>query len=903
MTLELNSDKLTTREISSPLGADIRLLGTLLGIIIKEQHGEEAYALVEKVRQTAKARRAGDPQATTTLQEIINGISLDQKRVLIKAFSNYFQLINIAEDQQRIRTLREREAKHATGRIEESIGAAIEDLSLAGISAAQMRELLGKISVRLVLTAHPSEAKRKEVLIKLQHIAEIMVQRDRQHLLPREQKRFEHQILAEIEELWQTRPTRVARANVADEVDFGLYFITSSIMDAVVRIYDELRGSLETHFPGEDWSDLPPLLRFASWIGGDRDGNPNVTPEVTLETLRTLRNAAKEVYLNDLRFLSQHLTQSADEVGISQELLDKVTEDGVDKRYPTEFYRQQINLISQRLSGELYSDWITLYDDLALIETSLRRNKGKYSAAGHLRHLMQKVRLFGLHLVPLDVREDARLQANALDEMLRTYGITPSYKGLSETEKQALLTREIANPRPFFPIEPQFSEATNRIIATWRMIAQAHRDYGKTVIDTVIASMSQKPSDTLTMLLLATEVGIRDEVDLVPLFETIDDLQNAPQVMTELFNNPEYRKHLKTRGNKQQIMIGYSDSGKDGGYLASNWNLYAAQEMLAKLCEAHGVALELFHGRGGSIGRGGGPTNQAILAQPPMSMQGAIKITEQGEVIAYRYGNPYIARRHMHHVVHAVLMAMGRPNDREVRPEWRTAMEFLAEAGRASFRDFVYENKGFAEYWNDATPIRELADLPISSRPAKRKSGGGFADVRAIPWVFSWMQSRAIIPSWYSVGTALRRYMDEYTNGLATLRQMYQEWPFFRALMENAQLDLAKADMGIAELYSSLVQDEMLARTIFQRMQTEYELAKERVCQVLDQPALLHESPVMQISIERRNPYVDPLNFIQVDLLTHLRAMPSSTAPAYQETLRAILSTINGVAAGMKVTG
>jgi phosphoenolpyruvate carboxylase len=901
MTLELHHEKLTTREISSPLGADIRLLGNLLGTIIKEQHGEEAYALVEKVRQTAKARRAGDPQATATLQQIIQGISLDQKRVLIKAFSNYFQLINIAEDQQRIRTLREREATHA-GRLEESIGAAIEDLKGAGINATQMRELLCKISVRLVLTAHPSEAKRKEVLIKLQHIAEIMVQRDRQHLLPREQTRFENQILAEIEELWQTRPTRVARANVADEVDFGLYFITSAIMDAVVRIYDELRGSLETHYPAEDWSNLPPLLRFASWIGGDRDGNPNVTPEVTLETLRTLRNAAKEVYLNDLRFLSQHLTQSADEVTISQELLDKVTEDGVDKRYPTEFYRQQINLISQRLTRDEYSDWITLYDDLALIETSLRRNKGKYSASGHLRHLLQKVRLFGLHLVPLDVREDARLQANALDDMLRTYGITPSYKALSEAEKQALLTREIANPRPFFPIEPQFSEATNRIIGTWRMIAQAHRLYGKIVIDTVIASMSQKPSDTLAMLLLATEVGIRDEVDLVPLFETIDDLQNAPQVMTELFNNPEYRKHLKARGNKQQIMIGYSDSGKDGGYMASNWNLYAAQEMLAKLCEAYGVALELFHGRGGSIGRGGGPTNQAILAQPPMSMQGAIKITEQGEVIAYRYGNPYIARRHMHHVVHAMLMVMGKPSEREIRPEWRAAMEFLAQAGREAFRHFVYERPGFAEYWNEATPIRELADLPISSRPAKRKSGGGFADVRAIPWVFSWMQSRAIIPSWFSVGTALKRYRDEH-DGLVTLRAMYKEWPFFRALIENTQLDLAKADMGIAELYSSLVHEKMLARTIFETMQKEHQLATECVCQVLEQPELLHASPVMKTSIERRNPYVDPLNFIQVDLLRQLRAMPSSTTPAYQETLRAILSTINGVAAGMKVTG
>jgi phosphoenolpyruvate carboxylase len=473
---------------------------------------------------------------------------------------------------------------------------------------------------------------------------------------------------------------------------------------------------------------------------------------------------------------------------------------------------------------------------------------------------------------------------------------------MPEAERQQLLTAELNSPRPLFPVEPKFSDATNRIIATWRMIAEAHKQYGPVVIDTFIASMSQQPSDVLAMLVLAQEVGVDPQLDIVPLFETIDDLDSAPAIMEQLFQNPAYRSHLAKRGLRQQIMIGYSDSGKDGGYLASNWFLYCAQQNLAAACQQHGVKLELFHGRGGSIGRGGGPTNQSILSQPAGSLHGAIKITEQGEVIAYRYSNPEIARRHLHHVAHAVLVAMGAPPEREVRPEWRAAMDDLAERGRRAFRAFVYEDPTFIEYWQQATPINELADLPISSRPARRRSGGSFADVRAIPWMFSWMQSRAILPSWYGVGTALEGYCQAQPDGLATLRSMYREWPFFKALVENAQLDIAKADMGIAELYSGLVKDQELAGRIFQQMQRDHTLATRLVCEVLEQRTLLEKATVMQRSIERRNPYVDPLNFIQVDLLRLLRATPADS-PDYRPMLRAVLSTINGISAGMKVTG
>lgn len=893
-------EKPATRELTNPLSNDIRLLGNLLGAVIREQHGDDAFNLVEDVRAAAKARRNDEPGAAERLTQLIANVDLDAKRILIKAFSNYFQLINIAEDLQRIRALRQREV---SGRVDESVESAVSALKAAGVTASQIRGILRDISVRLVLTAHPSEAKRKEVLIKLRHIAQRMSIRDRQNLLPREARALEAHILEEIEELWQTRPTRASRATVADEVDFGLYFITSVVMDVMVDVYADLRESLGMHYPDEDWSELPPLLRFASWIGGDRDGNPNVTPEVTMQTMQTLRAAARNAYLEEIDFLSEHLTHSADEVPVSDDLREAVVgAGGLDERFPTELYRQQMNLIRGKLERAEYMETLELYDDLKLIETSLRRNKGRHTAGGALRRLMEKVRLFGLHLVPLDIREDSRLHANALDEMFRHYGRTESYKGLSEADKQILLTMEIANPRPFFPIEPRFSEATNKIIATWRMVARAYKQYGTVVIDTFIASMSQQPSDILTMLLLAREVGIENDIDLVPLFETIDDLQAAPAVMTVLFANPEYRKHLAARGNRQQIMIGYSDSGKDGGYLASNWNLYTAQETLAETCAAQGVTLELFHGRGGSIGRGGGPTNQAILSQPPGSIHGAIKITEQGEVIAYRYSNADIARRHLHHVLNAVLLVRGAPPAEAVRPEWRQAMDYLAEAGRTAYRKFVYETPGFADYWQQATPINELANLPISSRPAKRKPGGSFQDVRAIPWVFSWMQSRAIIPSWYGVGYALAIFCAEKPDHLSLLRQMYREWTFFRALMENVQLDLAKADMGIAELYASLVSDESLRESIFSEMKQAYLRSCQMVCEVIEQPSLLHQSPVMQRSIERRNPYVDPLNFIQVDLLKQLRQLqPNDTE--YKAILRAALNTINGISAGMKTTG
>lgn len=884
---------------------DIRLLGSSLGRIIKEQAGTEAFELVEKIRHMAKERRSNGEETANELRDLILTLEIDDIMVLIQAFSNYFQLINIAEDLQRVRVLRVREFD---GRLHESLDDAIRTLKESELDIDAVKRVMNQLRIRLVLTAHPSEAKREEVLVKLQHISEMMSLRDREKMLPREKRTLESQLAEEIEELWQTRPVRPTAKRVADEVNFGLYFLTSTIMDAVVKIYDDMYDSLGIHFPEEDWSGLPRFLRYGSWIGGDRDGNPNVTVDVTMQTLQTMREAARRVYLEDIRFVMDHLTQSAGTIGVSDELSEAIEAYEVDTTtYTDEPYRQFLNHIWNKLDRDEYIARKELEGDLRIMERSLLENKGKRVADGKLRRLIRKVRLFGLYIAPLDIREDAGLHAQTLDELLRHYGVTENYLDLTESGKQALLNREIANPRPFFPVDTsEFSEVTQRIVATWRMIATAHKKYSTGAIDAVIASMSKQPSDILTMLLFATEVGVQDDIDVVPLFETIDDLANAPEVMTVLFENPLYVEHLNQRAEfhgsrHQQIMIGYSDSSKDGGYLASNWNLYNAQQRLSDTCEKFDVSLELFHGRGGSIGRGGGPTNRSILSQPPKSLAGGIKITEQGEVIAYRYSNPDIARRHLQQVSNAGLLALGVAYEDEVKDSWRDVMTTLSETGRKHYRNFVYETEGFLEYWQQATPINELSQLRISSRPAKRSSKGGFAAMRAIPWVFSWMQSRAIVPSWFGVGTAFKAY-SEQEGGLALMQEMYQEWSFFRAVVENAQLDVAKADMGIAELYSTLVYDESLRDEMFGRIKSEHELTCEMILAVTQRDELLDNTPSLKVSIERRNPYVDPLNFIQVELLRKLRAMQPDS-PEYQPTLDAVLATINGIAAGMKTTG
>ena len=890
---------------NSSLSQDIHTLGSWLGVIIQEQSGMEAYDLVEEIRAMSKARRSGDSAAAFQLADRLENLPLDSKRVLIKAFSNYFQLINIAEDLQRIRVIRQREAK---GTLRESIVNAIRALNDSGKTADDIRSLLEQTRLRLVLTAHPSEAKRQEILVILRQIAQMMEMRNRDNLLPRELRKLERNLAEEVEELWQTRQVRASKKQVSDEVDFGIYFIRSVIIDVVIDIYEDLQLALERYYPDEDWSDLPPVLRYASWIGGDRDGNPNVTTDVTLQTLATLRETARQIYLEEIEALTQNLTQDTNLFGVSEPLRRAVeAQFPGGARYPGEAYRQMLAIIRHRLQEDQYHSSRELLRDLLLIQDSLKAHRGKRAAMGAVQRLVRKARLFGLHLVPLEVREDAKLHVAALDELFNHYGIVQNFSSLSEGDKQALLTAEIRNRRPLFPNDISVvTETSQSIIRTWRMIADAQARYDAIVIDTVIASMASQPSDVLALLLFAREVGIDNDVYIVPLFETIDDLYRSPDIMDALFENAEYRKHLVARAGKrglrQQVMIGYSDSSKDGGYLASNWNLYNAQRILTQKCVEHGVSLELFHGRGGSIGRGGGPTNRAILSQPSESLHGGVKITEQGEVIAYRYSNRGIGHRHLNQVMNAVLIGMGLKERRHVPSSYYDVMAHLSDLSKQYYRKFVYESDGFLDYWQQATPINELARMQISSRPAKRQAKGGFSAMRAIPWMFSWMQSRAIVPSWFGLGTAFKTYMEEESDGARTLREMYRSWSFFNALIDNAQLDVAKADMGIAELYASLVEPAELRQRFFSWIKEEHRLSSEMIVSVTEQDDLLTNMSAIKTSIERRNPYVDPLNFMQVALLRELRQLDERDE-RWGPTLDATLATINGIAAGMKTTG
>jgi phosphoenolpyruvate carboxylase len=653
----------------------------------------------------------------------------------------------------------------------------------------------------------------------------------------------------------------------------------------------------------DELGELPDFLSFSSWIGGDRDGHPEVTSEVTEAAVRRMRQAAKEEYLRQLKSLRDRLTQTLDEVQPSQQLLEWLpAANPFVEKFPEQPYRQAVSLIAQRLEANVYQNEEPLLQDLRMVEHSLRQHAGIHTAEDELWDLIQMVRIFGLHLLPLDLRQDARQLLQAIAELFKTHDIHEDFLSLEEAGRRQILQELLDGDKmPALSVD-EYSRDTNRILADMSAAAGLMDRYGGRTIKSLISSMSQHASDVLAMQWLARLTGLENRVDLVPLFETLADLKRAPAEMDYLLSVACYRRQLEQRNDCQQVMIGYSDSAKDGGYLAANWSLYKAQEELAGVVQQHGLCLRLFHGRGGSIGRGGGPTNRAIQTQPSQAMRsGLIRMTEQGEVIAYRYSRREIADRHLQQVLHATMMAAGQPQVEPPREEWRHTMDLLGEYGREAFQSLVYRSEGFLDYWAQITPFHELEELPIGSRPAKRRQGG-FESVRAIPWVFSWMQCRIILPSWYGIGSAVQRISEDDPAVLARLQDMYRQWPLFKLLIENVELDLAKVELGIAEQYSQLIDDQKLRQHFNQRIWQEYESSKNWLLAITERDDLLEWMPVIQLSIERRNPYVDPLNFIQVSLLDELRQLEPDS-PQRQPVLDAALSSINGVAAAMKNTG
>ena len=946
-------------DADSRLRWTVRQLGNVLGETVVEQEGQAIFDLVEELRRLTRAQRQGDQNAGTQIERLTTRLvdDLDGTLGVLKAFTSYFQLVNLAEEQQRVRVVRQRAARaEENGRpMPETIQAAVKRLRTAGTPAQEMRRLLDEMLIKPVFTAHPTEAKRRTILLKLLDLSRLLRELDDHVLLPSEKTRTWEQIREIVVSLWQSDVNRERRPDVLDEVREGLYFFDTTLFDLLPDIYMELQLSLLKEYPDDDGGvedptgRLPTFLGYGSWIGGDRDGNPFVTQHVTEDALRQQKQQALELYRRAVVDMYGHLSVARTRGGFSHEFLDSLAHDIEraplsDKarleRFTLEPYRQKMILIYRRLGASLaqtreawqaqrpdpwaYQNAGEFTQDLELIQRSLCQNKGNRLAEGRFARLVQQARIFGFHLASMDIRQHSERHREAVAELLHCYNQPQDrnfdYMQLSEEDRTRLLVAEIESPRPL-TARLQYSGETNETVALFRLIRQAHERVAPEAIGAYIISMTTSVSHVLEVLLLAKDAGLFGRVDIAPLFETIEDLVRAPEIMSALFESPIYRKHLAQRGNRQEIMIGYSDSNKDGGFLRSSWSLYQAQQHLARICRAYEVKLTLFHGRGGSIGRGGGPANRAILAQPPGSVQGRIKITEQGEVISARYSNRAVAQRHLEQLVNAVLLAScetyqdslegeskGEKNSDATAEVWAEILEAASERSERKYRSLV-ENPAFLRYFHEATPIEQLAQMNIGSRPAKRRQTADISDLRAIPWVFAWTQSRVNLPGWYGLGTGLHA---ESPQRMAVLRNMYQDWPFFRTVIDRAQLSMRRADMTIAALYASLA-DTATQNAVFAEIMAEFRRTEQLILEITGQAALLDNEPWLQRSINLRNPYVDPLNYIQVALLNKQRTGVEHNSKdtqidrnATEEDPRlrqAILLSINGIAAGLQATG
>jgi phosphoenolpyruvate carboxylase len=901
------------------LSDDIYLLAGLLGEVLRESGGERAFVQTETARTLAKNLRAGDAQAGDELAALVGGLPDDEAETLVRAFTSYFQLINLAEDSERIRRIRNRELAEGGPR-RGSLMEAMRLLAGHGIGAEHLAQLLDDAQIRLVLTAHPTEARRRTVIAKLARIAGIIRELDERMLLPDEAERARKRLAHTIEEVWYSEEVRAIELTVLDEVRTSLVYLLSTFADVIPRLYRDLEEAISAVYP-RSAIVVPPLLMPGTWIGGDRDGNPNVTPEVTRQALELMRSAAIGLLDERLLELAGRLSVAESISGpaplltpLIQTLGDRFPEvaSQVFRVNAGEPYRQAVTLMRERLRASRedqlagYTNSSELLQDLVVIDKSLRSQGADLIADGDLHDVIRLTQVFGFHLAVMDVREHASRHAAALSEIFRDTEVAAAYLDLDEHERSLLLAREIGNPRPLIPVSlERFSQETQDIIGTFRVISEALDGRHQGAIETYVISGAQAPSDVLAVLLLMKESGLAEpggsgaRLSIAPLFEQEQGLRDAPATMATLLRQPVYRKALRARGDLQEVMIGYSDSNKEIGFLGSAWALYQAQRKLTALFNAEGIRHTFFHGRGGAIGRGGGPTNVAILALPAGSVAGRVKMTEQGEVIASRYATAPVAYRELELVSGAVLASTVEVLAAPAPPRLSVFEEVMAEMSAAAvsaYQDLVYGDPELVRFFEQATPLAEISQLQIGSRPTRRHETRRIEDLRAIPWVFAWTQARFLLPGWFGVGSGLERGREAFGGEL--LQAMDQEWPFFAATIANAEMALAKSDLGVAERYASLVDDAKLRNRIWDRIQVEHERSTREILRLTGQHRLLDREPVLRRSIDRRNPYVDPISFVQVELLRRLRSGSSQDS-----TLRAILRTVNGIAGGLKSTG
>jgi phosphoenolpyruvate carboxylase len=913
---------------SDALSSEIRKLGRILGEIIVKLEGKPILDLEENLRLLAKSSRAGDANADRDLQAAVKKLTVPEAGRMAMAFTVYFELVNLAEETHRVRLLRLRRRAHVLDDappMRESIGAALRELKAKNVPAEKVQSLLEKLSIELVFTAHPTESKRRTMLNKLQrlsqrlHNPEAFIDDEVTGLTnPRALER-------EITALWLTDRSRSARPQVTDEVRTGLWYFDTTLWQTVPLLQDELERALAQTYPTVKAPTR--WITFGTWMGGDRDGNPFVTPTVTAETIMLHRKLALEKIQASLRGLSRQLSVSSHLDEISPALQRRLDSDNssdphvraLKDRYPFEPYRLALaGLRSKLLAAEEAEtpEWLTtpkvgdgseaavkteeVREILDLISDSLSTHRAALLAEGELHRLRQQVTLFGLSVARLDVRQHSMRHETAIKEILTGIGVCPDYSALTEEERLSLLIQVLTSPAPKLP--DNFTPETSDVLGSVRVLKRAKELYGEEAVGAYVISMTHDLSDIIEVMVFQHLVGV--VLDIAPLFETLGDLEAAPGILTQMFECEPYRAHLKARSDHQMIMLGYSDSNKDCGYLTANWALFQAQETISDVCKKRGLGLTLFHGRGGSIARGGGPAAKAILAQPAGCYDSKIRVTEQGEVLSTRYHDPDLAFRIIEQMAYGVLLGAHAAQEEAHVPEsWRVAMTEMSRLAYTAYASLVHKDKQFIEFWRIATPIEEISGLKLGSRPTFRKATTSVEDLRAIPWVFSWMQSRFVFPGWYGLGSALEQFAAKGPEEAALLKTMYKEWMFFKATIDNAQLTLLKADMKIASHYAALVPDESIRTRIFNNIAEEFHRTEMAILAITGQKALLEREPVLARSVQLRNPYIDPLNYIQIDMIKRLRGMADKTT-SEADSIRAVIElTINGVSGGLKNTG
>ena len=915
---------------------DVRLLGRILGETLREQEGEASYQLIENVRRAAvRFRKTQDDRDRVQLEQTLDALSPSETLVVVRAFSYFSQLSNIAEDLHHNRRHRAY-LKSGTPPKDGSLLLALERIEEKHISKEALQAFLDSALISPVLTAHPTEVQRKSILDCQLIISRLLSERDRADMTPDDLEDNEETLHRFVLILWQTRMLRTAKLTVRDEIKNGLEFYRYTFLSEIPKIYAYMEKQLEARFDKN--IRIPPLLRVGSWIGGDRDGNPFVTHDVMRDAMQQHSSLAFEHYLSETHLLGTRLSLTDRLVEVSDELR-KLSDASPDKAASRadEPYRRALILIYSRLSAtakhlghklsllppvdqhaQIYATPQEFIDDLDVMIDSLFKHGAVYLARGRLAYLRRAAEVFGFHLAPLDMRQHSAIHEQTVAELFSNSGDKINYKDLDEAARRELLLAALQAGKPLLDYASgsldQYGAVAQSELRIMQAAAQIQHRFGRAALPNHIISKTDAVSDMLELALMLQQVGLLEggdspalhvnpvlHVNIVPLFETIADLRGCATIMDELFAIPYYQKLLASRGNTQEVMLGYSDSNKDGGYLTANWELYKAEVELVKVFAKHNIELRLFHGRGGTVGRGGGPSYEAILAQPPGSVNGQIRITEQGEVISSKYSNPEIGRRNLETLIAATMEAtlLHHHGADSTMPEYHRIMEALSREAYAAYRKLVYETPGFTEYFFTATPIREIAELNIGSRPSSRRATDEIADLRAIPWVFSWGLNRTLLPGWFGFGSAVKQFIArEGDSGLAQLQAMYKNWEFFRGLMSNMDMVLSKTDMGIASSYAELVEDVDLRERIFGAINGEWESTVEMLFAVTGNTTLLQDNPAFARSLLTRTPYIDPLNHLQVALLQRHRAGDHD-----ELVKRAIHLTINGIATGLRNSG